>query len=172
MAGIGLDIKIEDSLIKKIDKIDKKLSTINDSLKEMENNSSNSFKKIEKNISNFNKEIQSANNLISKLFNSLNDSKGNSKIEKFLDNFKKNAKDTTTGLNNIIEMLNKLSNMNMGNLNEGTKKENDNIKNLIGSVETLISSYNKFIELSKSTKDLKSEINKTQDINSKNTIKQ
>ena len=34
MAGIGLDIKIEDSLIKKIDKIDKKLSTINDSLKE------------------------------------------------------------------------------------------------------------------------------------------
>ena len=169
MAGIGLDIKIEDSLIKKIDKIDKKLSTINDSLKDMENNSSNSFKKIEKNISNFNKEIQSANNLISKLFNSLNDSKGNSKIEKFLDNFKKNAKDTTTGLNNIIEMLNKLSNMNMGNLNEGTKKENDNIKNLIGSVETLISSYNKFIELSKSTKDLKGEINKTQDTTTKNT---
>lgn len=169
MAGTGLDIKIEDSLIKKIDKIDKKLSTINDSLKEMENNSSNSFKKIEKNISNFNKEIQSANNLISKLFNSLNDSKGNSKIEKFLDNFKKNAKDTTTGLNNIIEMLNKLSNMNMGNLNEGTKKENDNIKNLIGSVETLISSYNKFIEISKSTKDLKSEINKKQDTTTKNT---
>ena len=169
MAGIGLDIKIEDSLIKKIDKIDKKLSTINDSLKDMENNRSNSFKKIEKNISNFNKEIQNANNLISKLFNSLNDSKGNSKIEKFLDNFKKNAKDTTTGLNNIIEMLNKLSNMNMGNLNEGTKKENDNIKNLIGSVETLISSYNKFIELSKSTKDLKGEINKTQDTTTKNT---
>lgn len=148
--AVGLDIKISNDLLKKIENIDKKLSDINKNITDIGSKSGKNFDNLNKSLKGFSDAASLANVNLLKVLETLNNTgngkgiTGLKKVEELLDAIKNNTNNTYDSINKLNEAFAKISSSKgLDSVSTKAKEGKGELDKLVESAGVLLSMYDK-----------------------------